>query len=78
MGTTFKIYLPRVEEPYTEKGRTEEQSRTLTGDETILLIEDAAAVRAIVISILEGSGYTILEACDGTEALQICEENRET
>ena len=76
VGTTFKIYLPRVEEPYTEKSRTKEQSTTLTGDETILLIEDDAAVRAIVISILEGSGYTILEACDGTEALQICEENR--
>lgn len=76
VGTTFKIYLPRVEEPCTEKSRTEEHSTILTGDETILLIEDDASVRAIVISILEESGYTILEACDGTEALQICEENR--
>ena len=42
--------------------------------ETILLVDDEANVRRLVRKILESSGYTILEASRGTEALQICQK----
>jgi PAS domain S-box-containing protein len=68
-GTTFKIYLPRVDAPIEapeRAGRGVEHSR---GNETVLLVEDDAPIRALVRSTLEGHGYTVLEAPDGADAL---------
>lgn len=72
-GTTFKIYLPRVEQeadPIEIKPRPDEVP---TGSETILLVEDDAAVRHLAREILQMSGYTVLEASSGVEALHIIE-----
>jgi PAS domain S-box-containing protein len=71
-GTTFKIYLPRVEEAADER----RPIRTLAparGTETILLVEDETAVRVLARRILEAAGYTVLPAANGGEALLILE-----
>ncbi len=71
-GTTFQIYLPlaAAEAPVAGGGRP-----TLTGGgtECILVAEDEPAVRGILARTLRSYGYSVLEACDGTEALEIVE-----
>jgi len=65
-GTSMKIYLPAVEEAEaTAEGETEADSTS--GQETILLVEDEAAVREYVEEVLKGQGYRVLTA-DGAEA----------
>ena len=75
LGTTFKIYLPRVEKPakaYKLRLKPKEAGAP-GGTETILLVEDEDAVRSMVSKILKNKGYTVLEASQGNEALDICE-----
>jgi two-component system cell cycle sensor histidine kinase/response regulator CckA len=75
-GTTFKVYLPRVqEEPELPKpGAMLEQTR---GAGTILLVEDEEMVRNLAARILRRAGYTVLDAAGGMEALVHCERHRE-
>ena len=68
-GTTFRIYLPRVEEPAEPPGE-EPASQPPRGHETILLVEDEEAVRRLSRSVLVARGYTVLEAVSGEEALE--------
>jgi PAS domain S-box-containing protein len=72
-GTTFKVYLPRLEESDQkhESGVTEKES--LEGSETVLLVEDEASVRELARRILEAYSYTVLAASDSEDALRICE-----
>ena len=71
-GTTFKIYFPRAEE-----AEPEAPERTLPlvedgqGTETVLVVEDEAAVRDLLVRVLTAHGYQVLEAKDGPEALQV-------
>jgi PAS domain S-box-containing protein len=74
-GTTFKIYLPRVEEAVKTYRPKTAPAVSPGGSETILLVEDEEAVRTIVSKILQNRGYTVLEAHHGNEALQICEHH---
>ena len=75
-GTTFKLYFPAVEEP-AETGVLHPVLAEVTrGSETILLCEDAAAVRAVSREILERSGYTVLEAPTGRAALDLVAKRR--
>jgi PAS domain S-box-containing protein len=69
-GTTFKIYLPRVNEPAgdLQQGQPLE---SLRGTETILLAEDAAGVRAVAREVLKRNGYSVMEASDGRAALDL-------
>jgi PAS domain S-box-containing protein len=67
-GTTFKIYLPRVEEEEIPAG-TDDGAEPARGSETLLLVEDEAAVRGLAREVLLESGYTVIEAADGAEAL---------
>jgi two-component system cell cycle sensor histidine kinase/response regulator CckA len=71
-GTTFKIYLPRIEEAVRTYRPKAGRAVSPGGSETILLVEDEEAVRTIVSKILQNKGYTVLEAHHGIEALQIC------
>ncbi len=74
VGTTFRIYLPRVDGQVD--GRAEPpRPITLDGSETVLLVEDDAAVRAVARSILRRGGYRVLEAQNAGEALLICEQH---
>ncbi len=70
VGTTFKIYLPRE---FGEDCLEEESPEpvSLTGDETILLVEDMENLRKMARSALEENGYRVMEAGDGEEALLI-------
>ncbi|HEX9610644.1 MAG TPA: response regulator [Gemmatimonadales bacterium] len=71
-GTTFKIYLPRVDEPAEPLAtRTRAAPESLRGTETILLVEDEAAVRAVTRLLLERNGYTVLVAPAGSAALAL-------
>jgi two-component system, cell cycle sensor histidine kinase and response regulator CckA len=74
-GTTFKIYLPRVQ----EEARVDDGAATcnvsLRGDETVLLVEDQEAVRESAAEYLAENGYTVLKASRGSEALDIAERH---
>jgi PAS domain S-box-containing protein len=75
MGTTFKIYLPRVDEAVAP-GKAEPVSSTaLRGTGTVLLVEDEGALRALTRSLLEMSGYTVLEAKSSAEALDVSQQH---
>jgi len=67
-GTTFKVYLPRVEAA-AEAIIATAPPTTLRGSETILLVEDDDQVRVVATDILRRSGYQVIEACNAQEAL---------
>jgi len=73
-GTTFKIYLPRVDAP-AERAAVAAVAPVARGTETVLLAEDAAAVRAVARQVLERQGYTVLEAPDGELALHLAQRH---
>jgi PAS domain S-box-containing protein len=71
VGTTFSIYLPRSDEAAQPVARREPGQRIPSGGETILLVEDNDEVRELAQRILQRQGYTLLQARDGQEALQL-------
>jgi two-component system cell cycle sensor histidine kinase/response regulator CckA len=79
-GTTFRIYLPRhipevqevPEEPKPEAAK--KPAADMTGQGTILLVEDEDPVRAVNARALSARGYTVLEAASGIEAMEIIQE----
>jgi two-component system, cell cycle sensor histidine kinase and response regulator CckA len=73
-GATFKVYLPRVEEAVRIRKTKATSSVSPGGTETILLVEDEDAVRTMISKILKTKGYTVLEARQGDEALQISDQ----
>ena len=74
-GTKFFVYLPRVEGEAEASDSTEAAAHEpTTGTETILLVEDDETVRELASEILTINGYTIIEACNGIEALTIYEQ----
>ncbi len=75
-GTTFKIYLPSVEEAVTAVQLPEAPVRQHRGSETILVVEDEDAVRALVRRLLQSQGYQVLEATRGDEALTLCHRHK--
>jgi PAS domain S-box-containing protein len=68
-GSTLKIYIPRVEEPAETFARISAASNLPRGDESVLLVEDDANVRALAKSFLQRLGYRVVEFSNGTEAL---------
>jgi signal transduction histidine kinase/CheY-like chemotaxis protein/HAMP domain-containing protein len=76
-GTTFKIYLPRVDEPLEQLDKATKTDEIPQGNETILVVEDDEAVRKLAVRVLEKQGYTVLEAQQGNEALNICQQRKE-
>jgi two-component system cell cycle sensor histidine kinase/response regulator CckA len=70
-GSCFKIYLPRVDQPVDIPGVPQVFAETPRGTETVLLAEDEQDVREVAREFLESGGYTVLEAQNGEEALQI-------
>jgi two-component system, cell cycle sensor histidine kinase and response regulator CckA len=75
MGTTFKIYLPQSHGEVAPAAPPEPLALVPAREQTILLVEDNAAVRALMRRILEQSGYTILEAASGAEAIAAAENH---
>jgi two-component system cell cycle sensor histidine kinase/response regulator CckA len=76
-GTTFRVYLPRVTVESEDTGRATTAGPARRGAETILLVEDDEAVRAMARRILGRGGYRVLEATTGAEALKMCAEGDE-
>jgi len=70
LGSTFKIYLPRVEESPDESVPVA-PGPVRAGVETVLLVEDDEAVRSMAHELLEEGGYQVLEARHGAEALEV-------
>jgi two-component system cell cycle sensor histidine kinase/response regulator CckA len=70
-GTTFRIYLPRVEDALETVGTLGISSSQNGGSETVLLVEDEESVRQLVRETLESKGYKVLEAENGEAALRI-------
>lgn len=69
-GTTFEVYFP-VSTSGAGPAGDEEKIERERGSEVILLVEDEADVRMLMRMVLEEHGYTIVEACNGKEALQL-------
>ena len=72
-GTTFRIYLPRVEEAAEPLHHEPAKAVQNRGSETILLVEDEESVRELVRETLESKGYHVLEAENGESALRLTE-----
>jgi two-component system cell cycle sensor histidine kinase/response regulator CckA len=75
-GTTFRIYLPLVEAG-AECGESREEAEPAPapgGEETVLLVEDDAMVRACTRTLLQRGGYRVLEAGGGEEAVKVSEQ----
>ncbi|MGV3720905.1 MAG: PAS domain-containing protein, partial [Actinomycetota bacterium] len=75
VGTTFRIYLPRVDTASSADDATE--ATVAPGSETILLVEDEVMVRNLVSAVLLGAGYNVLVASNADEALQLSETHGE-
>jgi two-component system cell cycle sensor histidine kinase/response regulator CckA len=73
VGTTFKVYIPRVTAP-VDAAQALPVATNLRGTETILLVEDEAEVRAAARIILRRSGYQVIEASSAENALLLCED----
>jgi PAS domain S-box-containing protein len=70
-GATFKIYLPQAEAQTKIPHRRPDSPALPTGTETILLVEDDAALREMAATLLRRLGYTVLTAANGIEALSL-------
>ena len=75
-GTTFRIYLPQLDAAAITVDRSPRPTAAAGGSETILLVEDEEGVRELARDILRASGYTVLEARNGPEALLLCERHQ--
>ncbi|HWP85069.1 MAG TPA: response regulator [Terriglobia bacterium] len=72
-GTTFKIYLPRLDAAVPAAAEETLPPAVLTGSETILVAEDEAMLRELARELLAGAGYTVLEAANGEQAIEVCQ-----
>ena len=76
IGTTFKIYFPRVYEDaeYLPEVSQFRRSEEYKGKATILVVEDEEIVREMTVKLLRQYGYTVIAAMTGGDALLVCEE----
>lgn len=74
-GTSFKIYLPRVDQAEEHPGAPEPTGELPTGTETVLLTEDEQDVREIAREFLESGGYKVIEAKDASEAIELARQH---
>ena len=75
-GTTFRIYLPQVDEAAEPLSHVRASQASSGGSETVLLVEDEESVRQLVRDTLEAKGYKVLEAEQGHTALQIADAHQ--
>jgi two-component system, cell cycle sensor histidine kinase and response regulator CckA len=69
-GTTFKVYLPAISAEMKREASLE-ASEHARGTETVLLVDDEEDIRELGKKILEGSGYTVLTAANGKDAVNL-------
>jgi nitrogen-specific signal transduction histidine kinase/CheY-like chemotaxis protein len=73
-GTSVKVYLPRVAGAGEVVGPSDDGAPLPVGTETILIAEDEDRVRSLAVAVLTQQGYTVVEACNGDEALALARE----
>ena len=74
-GTTARIYLPFAEARVSNIPEKAAAQGALTGAETVLVVEDEARVRKLMVDVLTARGYTVLEATRGQEAVRIAKKH---
>jgi PAS domain S-box-containing protein len=74
-GASFRIYLPVADAAPARVRAAPAEPAAQGGSETILLVEDEPAVRGLAREVLEGRGYTVLEAHDPVDARRICQRH---
>ncbi|HTZ47424.1 MAG TPA: PAS domain S-box protein [Verrucomicrobiae bacterium] len=75
-GTSFKIYLPRLDQRAEQTNVPHRAVDLPRGTETVLLTEDEQDVREIAREFLESGGYRVIEARDGAEAIELAAKHR--
>jgi PAS domain S-box-containing protein len=76
LGSTFRVYLPRVDQPVELLARPERAKVQLPrGTETVLVVEDEPSVRNLAVAILHAQGYQVLSAANGQEGLRVAREH---
>jgi two-component system, cell cycle sensor histidine kinase and response regulator CckA len=75
-GATFRIYLPRTPTTVAARKSAVGLAHSPRGKETVLVVEDEEAVRALTRHILQQSGYTVLAAASGEAAIRMAEAHR--
>jgi len=75
VGTTFRVFLPAVDELDSMPPAHEAKLSTIGGSETVLVAEDDSDVRAAITEGLTGFGYRVLEATDGDNAVEVAREH---
>jgi PAS domain S-box-containing protein len=75
-GTTFKVYLPRVDGETQAQTSPAAAGEPRRGTETILVVEDEKGVRQLIVTVLKQHGYRVLEAGDSLEAVQVSEKHQ--
>jgi two-component system cell cycle sensor histidine kinase/response regulator CckA len=76
-GTSFKIYLPRVDQAEEHHNAPRATTEIPVGTETVLLTEDEQDVREIARQFLESGGYKVLEAKGGADAIRLAREYKD-
>jgi PAS domain S-box-containing protein len=74
-GSTFRIYLPRIQEPVASAAPVEDGKKERPGARRVLLVEDAHVLRELARELLEAGGYTVLEAANGADAISLAEKH---
>jgi two-component system, cell cycle sensor histidine kinase and response regulator CckA len=77
LGTTFKVYLPCVDDEVDNKQPSQSSQPIALGSGTVLLVEDDEMVRGLTRTTLEEGGYKVIQAANGAEAVLICEQYQE-
>src|SRR5262249_12083051 len=75
-GSTFKVYLPRSDDTSPVEGSSRRRGNLPRASGTVLVVEDEDMVRSLTRNILQRSGYTVLEAGNGSKALEVVEEHQ--
>jgi PAS domain S-box-containing protein len=76
-GTVFPVYLPRIDGSLLALPEDEPVAAARGGTETLLLVEDEAAVRGLAVEVLECEGYRVLAAKSGAEAIEVAKRTRD-
>jgi CheY-like chemotaxis protein len=76
IGTTFKIYFPRVEQALEVADRPAPTGPVPRGTETLLVVEDEPSVRHLARGVLEAQGYEVLTASNGQDGLNVARDHK--